>query len=257
MKNIILENINGQVAQLTLNRPEKNNALNSEVISEFLSALETIEKKPNIRVLIIKANGKSFCAGADLKWLQQTKDFTPEENVQDVANLATLFKHLNALSAVTISLVHGKVLGGGNGIVACSDIAIASNDTSFCFSEVKVGVIPATIAPYVIAAIGERAARRYFLTAEEFAADDALHLQLVQQLTETENLEKIAKEVAEKILQNGPKAVIAAKKFIQKCAHKNNDIESQAIRLLAELRSGNEAQEGLQAFLEKRKPKWG
>lgn len=248
MKNLILD-IQKDIAILTLNRPDKSNALNAELITEFLSALQTIEKKPGIRILIIKANGNNFCAGADLKWFHTA-------DLSDLKQLVELFARLNNLSAVTLCLVHGKVLGGGNGILSCCDIVIAENNSVFSFSEVKLGVIPATIAPYVLAAIGERAARRYFISAENISANEALRLQLVHEILPADKLENFANDLINKILQNGPQAVIAAKKFIRQCQKNNDDIHKAAVNLLAEIQSGAEAQEGLKAFLEKREPRW-
>lgn len=256
MKNIILDYIEKHVVQITFNRPEKSNAFNSEFINEFISLLENIDDDSQIRVLLIKGKGKSFCAGADLQWLKQAQNFSKEENFKDSAQLAKLFERLNALKAVTIALVHGKVLGGGIGVVACCDIAIAANNASFSFAEVKLGIIPATIAPYVITAIGERAARRYFLTAETIDADEALRLQLVHQIVTPKKLVTVGYELTQMILENGPQAMIAAKRFIRECVGDDQNIHIRAAELLAELRVSKEAQEGFRAFLDKRKAKW-
>lgn len=255
-KNLIYEIKNNGIGYITLNRPEKNNAFNAEFIAEFLELLEKINADDNIRVVLLKAQGKNFCAGADVEWMQSMKNFSYQENLQDAAQLAKLFQILNNLNKPTIALVQGNVSGGGNGLIACCDIVVASDAANFCFSEVKLGIIPASISPYVIAAIGQRAARRYFLTAEKFSAEEALRIGLIHQVISADQLEETGLKFIQQILKNGPQSLAICKRWIQRCAAINSDLIKDSVELIADVRLSLEAQEGLQAFLEKRNPIW-
>lgn len=255
---MLLKSIKQNIATLTLNRPEIHNAFDNQLIQQLTTELENIDKDPNIRVLILAANGKSFCAGADLNWMQKIANYSREENLKDSLALAHLMQTLNNLSKPTIALIQGAAFGGGVGLIACCDIAVASPEANFCLSEVKIGLIPAVISPYVITAIGERAARRYFLTAEKFDIEEAICLGLIHKVASANQLQKTGEEIAQLILNNSPHAVTMTKKLIADVTKK--PIDANLIKLTAEyiadIRVSTEGQEGLKAYLEKRKPSW-
>jgi methylglutaconyl-CoA hydratase len=254
---LLLDTQNG-IAVLTLNRPEIHNAFDDILIGDLTAQLQQLDADSSVRVVLLAANGKSFSAGADINWMRRMATYSPEENLQDALALARLMNTLYTLSKPTIALVQGAAYGGGVGLVACCDIALAVSRASFCLSEVKLGLIAAAIGPYVLAALGERAARRYFLTAEKFSAQEAYRLGLAHEIVAEEELIKHGRQMAENILANGPQALTAAKKFIRAIAHKpmNETVLQFSAETIARLRSGSEAQEGLSAFLEKRKPTW-
>lgn len=254
----LLKIIQNNIISLTLNRPDIHNAFDDKLIQEFIIALDNIHNDKNIRAVIIAANGKNFCAGADLNWMQRMANYSYEENLADAQQLATLMYKLNALNKPTIALVQGGTYGGGVGLVACCDIAIAATNANFCLSEVKIGLIPSVISPYIIAAVGERAARRYFLTAERFNAETAQQFGLIHTVVEEDKLRETGEQVIQHLLQNSPAAILAAKQLIKDISNKNIDaklIEDTAKRI-AKIRVSPEGKEGLSAFLEKRKPKW-
>ncbi len=244
------------VARVTLNRPEVHNAFNDDLIAELTAALMRLEQDPEVRAVVLAAEGKSFSAGADLNWMKRMAGYSEEENRADARGLAGLMRTLNELAKPTIALVQGAAYGGGVGLVACCDIAIAATRASFCLSEVKLGLIPAVISPYVIAAIGERASRRYFVTAERFDAETALRLALVQEVVAPEELEAAGRRVLEALLAGGPEAQAAAKRLVRDMAGRPIDdaLVEDTARRIAEVRAGGEAREGVSAFLEKRRP---
>ncbi|AUI67970.1 enoyl-CoA hydratase/isomerase family protein [Beggiatoa leptomitoformis] len=246
------------VAVLTVNRPEVHNAFDETLITYITGTLLQLEDNPDVRVIVLKANGKNFSAGADLRWMQQMVSYSKEENVHDAMALATLMKTLNQVSIPTVAIVQGATVGGGVGLVACCDFVIASEQASFCLSEVKLGLIPAVISPYVVEAIGVRAARRYFLTGEVFSVTTAKQLGLVSEIVPADKLDTAGDEVVNRFLQNGPQAMSAAKELIRAVSH--GAIDDAMIALTAELiamiRVSDEGQEGLTAFLEKRPPYW-
>jgi methylglutaconyl-CoA hydratase len=255
---ILTTNPQAHTTLFTLNRPELHNALNAELIRELTVALQTAEKDSNTRVIVLAANGKNFCAGADLNEMQKTINYSQEENMADGMNLARLMHTIYQLKKPVIAAIQGRVMGGGLGLVASADIAIADNQSQFCLSEVKLGIIPAVISPYVLRAIGERAFRRYAMSAEMISANDAQHLGLVHELTaEGQSLGR-ALTLAAMITHNSPQAVIAVKQLIQDIAPRTLDLDlvCYTVQKLAELRTSAEGQEGLKAFLEKRKPNW-
>ncbi len=244
------------VARVTLNRPEVHNAFNDDLIAELTAALVRLEQDPAVRAVVLAAAGKSFSAGADLNWMKRMAGYSEEENRADARGLAGLMRSLNELAKPTVALVQGAAYGGGVGLVACCDIAIAATRASFCLSEVKLGLIPAVISPYVIAAIGERAARRYFVTAERFDAETALRLGLVQEVVAPEELEAAGRRVLEALLAGGPEAQAAAKRLVRDMAGRPIDdaLVEETAKRIAEVRAGDEAREGISAFLEKRRP---
>jgi methylglutaconyl-CoA hydratase len=246
------------VARVTLTRSHVHNAFNSDLIEELTRSLEGLESDPRVRAVVLAAQGTSFSAGADLNWMGRMAGYGEAENLEDARALAGLMRTLNDLSKPTLALVQGPAYGGGVGLVACCDIALAAESASFALTEVKLGLIPAVISPYVVAAIGERAARRYFLSAERFSAAEAERLGLVHQVVPDEQLEARAVRVLEAVLAGGPAAQAAAKALIFAVAHRPLDgaLVEDTARRIAQVRAGKEGREGIRAFLEKRKPDW-
>ncbi|HKS93318.1 MAG TPA: enoyl-CoA hydratase/isomerase family protein [Gammaproteobacteria bacterium] len=248
------------VATLTLNRPEKHNAFDGALIAELTRKLVQINNDDRTRILILTGAGKSFSAGADLNWMRSMAQFSEADNIEDALKLAELMDELNALRKPTIACVNGAVYGGGVGLVACCDIAIAADTAKFALSEVKLGLVPSVISPYVIAAVGEHQARRYFLTAEAFDAEQAQKIGLIHEVATPGKLdEAIGKEV-NLLLKAGPKALTACKELIAAntaaSVSTRRALKQKTAQLIAQLRVSEEGQEGLSAFLEKRPPKW-
>lgn len=246
------------VAQLVLKRPEVHNAFDDLMIAELIQALDSFAAQPQLRVLLLRSLGKNFSAGADLGWMRSMADKNYDENLQDAAELAKLMQKLDSFPAPTVVLVQGAAFGGAVGLVACCDIAIASDKASFCLSEVKIGLIPAVISPYVVRAIGERASRRYCLTAERFLAAEALQLGLLHQVVSDEELPAVSAAMVQTLLANSPAAVKAAKELIFTVANQPTTPEliDETSRRIAAIRVSAEGQEGLSAFLQKRTPAW-
>lgn len=246
------------VAQLVLNRPEVHNAFDDNMIQELIQALDLFAANPQVRVLLLRSSGKNFSAGADLGWMRSMADKNYAENLQDAGELARLMQKLDNFPAPTLAIVQGAAFGGAVGLVACCDIAIASDKASFCLSEVKIGLIPAVISPYVVRAIGERASRRYFLTAERFFAAEALHLGLLHQLVSEDELHGVSDAMVQTLLANSPAAVKAAKDLIFTVANQptTQALIDETSRRIAQIRVSGEGQEGLSAFLQKRTPAW-
>ena len=242
-----------------MNRPELHNAFDDSLIAALTVALRQLEADPAVRLVFLAASGKSFSAGADLNWMRRMADYSRQQNLVDARALAGLMQTLDRLSKPTIALVQGAVYGGGVGLVACCDIAIATAVATFCLSEVKLGLMPAVISPYVTAAIGSRACRRYFLTAEMFAAAEAHRLGLLHEVVKDEGeLRLRGLAVGELLLRNGPQAMAAAKDLIAAVAGQPINaalIDDTAVRI-ADRRASAEGREGLSAFLEKRQPVW-
>lgn len=246
------------VGTITLNYKEKHNVFDDGVILELTGALTGLAARPELRVLILASAGKTFCAGGDISWMKRMARYTYEENLKDAEILATMLKTLNFFPRPTIARVQGAAFGGAVGLVACCDIAVAAVEASFALSEVKIGIIPAAISPYVIGAIGPRAARRYFTTGEQFNAETAAALGLVSEVVQQERLDEKIRGFVETLLANSPAAVAAAKQLIFKVA--SRDISDELIQYtseeIARIRVSEEGQEGLIAFLEKRTPAW-
>ncbi len=261
-KNLILdiETLSGQsskIATLCLNRPETGNAMNKALIAEMHQAFDQIEQTPT-RLLILKANGKHFCTGADLNWMKQSKALSKAENHQDAQQLARLIQRLDQFPASTIAVIQGAAFGGALGLISACDIAIASKSAKFCLSEVKLGLIPAVISPYVVRAMGVRQARRYFLSAETISSKQALRLNLIHERCKEQDLSSTVEALCHQILQNAPVAMAEAKQLIDDVS--NQPIDENLIDLtcdrIASIRTSPEGQEGLSAFLEKRAPGW-
>lgn len=245
-------------AVLTMNRPEVHNAFDDTLIGALTAELRRLEADDAVRVVILAAAGKRFSAGADLGWMRRMADYSHAENLADAQALAELMRTLDGLAKPTIALVQGPVYGGGVGLVACCDIALATPRAQFCLSEVKLGLIPAVISPYVVMAMGARAARRYFISAERFSAQEALRLGLVHELVAETELVERGTALAEQLLLNGPRAMAAAKKLVAEVARRSLDdgLIAETAEWICAVRASAEGKDGLGAFLEKRQPQW-
>ncbi|MDO5651243.1 MAG: enoyl-CoA hydratase/isomerase family protein [Moraxella sp.] len=250
--------INDKIATLWLNRPELHNAFNSGVIAEISHALQAVNAMGDVRVLVLAGRGKSFSAGADLNWMKAAGEASFDDNMADAVNLAAMLHTLFTLSKPTIARVHGAAIGGGLGLAAACDICVASDTASFATSEVKFGLAPSTISPYVIRAIGERTAKRYFLTAERMNAHTACRIGLVHEVCEMDELDNTISTIAHTLCQNAPKAITQAKNLIDTVANQtiDDDLQTYTAHHIASLRQSDEAKSGLQAFLTKGTPNW-
>lgn len=247
------------VATVTLNRPEVHNAFNNALIAELRSTFVDLDRNPTVRVIMLTGAGKSFSAGADLNWMKQSATFTAEENQEDAMRLSDMLSTINTCSKPTLAFVNGTAFGGGVGLTSCCDIAVALSTAVFSLSEVKLGLTPATISPYVVRAIGERAARRYFLTAERFDGIEAKRIGLVHEIAHTpEEAQMIIEGLIGYLLDGGPIAQTASKSLIRMVADTEitDGLRKKTADHIAERRTSDEGQEGLSAFLEKRKPNW-
>ena len=246
------------VAQVRLNNPDKHNAFDDQIIDELTEAFVAIADNSNVRVMVLGSEGKSFSAGADLEWMKRMASYSYEENLRDASALALMLKTLNEIPQPTIARVQGAAFGGAVGLVSCCDMAVAASAASFSLSEVKIGLVPATISPYVIAAIGQRAVRRYFVTAERFDAHRAMEIGLVNEVVDAEQLDQEIDRLIDALLANGPEAILAAKRLVFDIAGKPIDQQliDSTCETIAAIRVSEQGQEGLQAFLEKRKPHW-
>jgi methylglutaconyl-CoA hydratase len=246
------------VAVLWLNRPEVRNAFNEDMIAELTSAFAELDADPAVRAVVLAGRGKVFCAGADLDWMKRMGEMDFEENRKDALAFGAMLKALHALKKPTIARVHGAAFAGGMGLIAACDMAAASVDTEFAVSEVRLGLTPATISPYVLAAMGERAARRYFLTAERFSAAEAYRIGFVQEIAQPDELDGTVNAILGEIVQGAPGAHAVTKDLIRAVAHRSLDsslLENMATRI-ATARASDEGREGVRAFLEKRSPSW-
>ena len=258
MSEFILTTRENGIATVTLNRPDKRNAMNGKMVKEIFHALEQFRNDNDSRVIMIKGNGEHFCAGADINWMQHIASESYDANYDDAQALADLMFQLYTYSKPTIVLAHGATLGGGLGLLAACDIALVGSSTSFGFSEVKIGITPSIISPYVVAAIGERAAHYYFLTGARFDAEEAQRIGLAHQVIEDNKLAQAGADIANLLLQNSPHALTAAKQLIRYVAKEKitAELAQKTAEHLSNLRTTPEAQEGLRAFMEKRTPQW-
>lgn len=246
------------IAAVTLDRADKHNAFDDVLIAELTGIFSRLGGEGGVRAVVLAANGKSFSAGADINWMKRMAAAPEAENVRDARALAEMLRALNDLPMPTLALIQGAALGGGVGLAACCDIALAADTATFALSEVRFGIIPATIGPYVVAAIGARQARRYFITAERFGAAEAQRIGLVHDVVPAAELRAAADRVLAGLAGNGPKAMIEAKALIRAIAGRPIDdaLIDDTARRIARVRATDEAREGLAAFLEKRKPSW-
>jgi len=246
------------VAWLTINRPDIHNAFDDALINRLIQAIDAVQVDPQIRAMVLAAKGKSFSAGADLNWMRRMADYSAKENLADAMQLAKLMERLNQLTKPTIARVQGAAFGGGVGLVACCDMAVASDKALFSLSEVRLGLIPAVISPYVVAAIGERSSRRYFITAERFSAAQALQMGLLHEVVEADQLDDAVEALLGEILKGGPEAQAAAKQLVADVAFEpiNKALISETAQRITDIRASDEGKEGLNAFLQKRAPGW-
>jgi methylglutaconyl-CoA hydratase len=246
----------GQVATVTLNRPDVRNAFNETMIAEVTATFQALNGRDDIRAVVLAANGKAFCSGADLNWMKKMAGYSDEENHADAMRLAALLSAIYRCNKPVIARVNGDAYAGGMGLIC--DIVVAVDTARFCLSEARLGLIPATIAPYVIRALGEQASRRYFTTAELFDCATALRLGLVSEAVSDDKLDVTVQQLAEALCANGPHAVRACKQLVQDIAGRALDdllIEDTASRI-ARVRASAEGREGVASFLEKRAPTW-
>lgn len=248
----------GQVAMLWLNRPEVRNAFNETAIAEITQAFRALGKDRSVRVIVLAARGTAFCAGADLNWMKKMAGYSEEENLADAAALAEMMRVIYECSKPTVARVQGDCYAGGMGLVAACDIVIAQENVGFCLSEVRLGLIPATISPYVIRAIGERASRRYFLTAERFDAQEARRIGLVHEVVAEDQLDHEVGKLVHSLLSCSPHAVDEAKRLVRDVSGETieSTLITETVRRIAQIRVSDEGREGVQAFLNKRKPSW-
>jgi len=259
-ENILLDSDHRGVATVTLNRPEKRNAFGDELIADLTLVLRDLGSDPAVRVVVLTGAGETFSAGADLNWMRTMAEYSREENIEDALKLADLMETLDTLSKPTVARVNGHAFGGALGLIACCDIALASKKARLALTEVRLGLVPAVISPYVIAAIGPRQARRLFQTAEAISAKRARKMGLVHEVADPEDLDALLEEQLAMLLAGGPQALEHAKRLVRNVA--GSDSETRAMQrqytaeLIADLRSSEEGQDGLGAFLEKRRPGW-
>ena len=248
----------GPVATVWMNRPEVHNAFNPWLIADLTAACRELDADSTVRVVILAGRGRSFSAGADLNWMKAAGQTSVEDNLDDAQRLAVMLRTLAEMQKPTVARVHGSALGGGLGLAAACDLCVAATSAVFATSEVRLGLIPATIGPYVIRAIGERQAYRYFQTAERITAIRAWEIGLVHEVTALEELDAKIAELANALRQGGPKAQAATKELIRVVAHRpvGDELVEDTARRIATLRATPEAKEGLAAFLEKRQPAW-
>ncbi len=246
------------IITLTLNRPDVHNAFNAELISKLTQAFDDLTASPP-RVLVLTGAGKSFSAGADLGWMRDMAGASEADNRADSERLATMFRKLDELPCPTVARINGPAFGGGAGLISCCDIAISADSAKFGLTEVRLGLIPATIAPFVIARIGASNARRYMLTGERFDAARARGIGLVSEVCNLDELDARVESIAGALLASGPEAVAECKQLIRRvenCDGPAGELDAITAEWIARLRVGDEGQEGLRAFLEKRTPSW-
>jgi methylglutaconyl-CoA hydratase len=250
--------IKGRLATIMLNRPDVSNALNETLVKELESGFRELADSGEIRVIVLASTGKCFSAGADLRWMKTMADLSEEENIADACRFATMLRTIYTCPKPVIARVHGDAYGGGVGLIAAADIAVAADSACFSLSEVKLGLIPATISPYVIRAIGARAARRYFITAERFDAAEALRIGLLHKIAPTDALDSVIESLVAAVLQNGPGAVTKSKRLVQDLDGQSlsEELLADTARRIVRTRATPEAREGVRAFLEKRLPAW-
>jgi methylglutaconyl-CoA hydratase len=246
------------IAQITLSRPDVRNAFNDEVIAELTQAFAQLGARDDVRCIVLAAEGPAFCAGADLNWMRKMADYSTNENLADAAKLAEMLRVIYACPKPTVACVQGDVVAGGMGLVAACDIAVSVDTAHYCLSEVKLGLIPATISPYVIRAMGARTAHRYFLTAERFSAAEALRIGFVHEVVSAEQLDAKVAEITTALCNASPNAVKVCKKLLQDVADReiSQPLIDATVAGIADIRSSPEGKEGVTSFLQKRRPSW-
>ncbi len=253
----ILLALDNKIARITLNRPDVHNAFNATMISEIADALDRIKSDRSVHVVVLTGKGKSFCAGADINWMREIIHYTYEQNLEESLQLAEVLHKLYTLPKPTVAMVNGTAIGGGNGFLSACDIAIATEEAKFGLSEVKIGLVPAAISPYVIRKIGESKAREYFLTGKRITAFMAQEIGLINEVVPGEQLDEKVEELIDLLLTSGPEALANCKELIFRVPQMSlEEAKDFTARMIANLRISEEGQEGMTSFLEKRKPKW-
>ena len=246
-----------QVARVTLDRPDIRNAFNDTMISELRQAFAAIKDDAGVRVVVLTGAGKSFCAGADLHWMQKVTEYTYEQNYDDSLNLAQLMREVYDCPKPVVGRINGPAIGGGTGLVAVCDIPVAAEGAVFSFSEVKIGLVPACISPYVLKRVGERYGREYFLTGERLTAAKALQCGLVNRAVPADELDTAVDQLVGSLKTSGPEALATCKRMVREVGDMDLDAAGPATaEMIARLRMSAEGQEGMSAFLERRKPAW-
>jgi methylglutaconyl-CoA hydratase len=250
--------VQSSVARITLSRPEVRNAFNDEVIAELTEAFHSLGQQDDVRAIVLAAEGPAFCAGADLNWMRRMADYTRAENLADAAKLAEMLRVMFECPKPTVARVQGDVFAGGVGLVAACDMVVSVDSATYCLSEVKLGLMPATISPYVIRAMSARAAHRYFLTAERFSAAEAHRIGLVHEVVGADALDAKVEELLKALTSASPNAVRACKRLVQDVAGQEitADLIEHTVASIADIRASDEGREGVQSFLQKRKPSW-
>jgi methylglutaconyl-CoA hydratase len=250
--------IEGRVAKVFLNRPEVRNAFNDGVITELAETFTRLGQDPGVRVIVLGGHGKAFCAGADLNWMKSMAGYGWEDNRADATRLAEMLWAIYSCPLPVVGRLHGDCYAGGIGLAACCDVLVAAEGMHFCLSEARLGLLPATISPYVMRAMGEQAARRYFITAERFSAAQAREMGFVHELVAPDALDAKVDEIVALLVGNGPAAVKACKRLVQDFAGREitPDLRAETARRIADIRASDEGREGVQAFLNKREPAW-
>ena len=254
----VLVQYSGATATVTINRPEVRNAFNDDVIAELRQAFTEVGLCDDVRCVVLAAEGRAFCAGADLNWMRRMADYTRAENLADAAALAEMLRVMYECPKPTVARIQGDVYAGGMGLVAACDMAVSVDTANFCLSEVRLGLIPATISPYVIRAMGARAAHRYFLTAERFDAREAHSIGFVHEVVSAEVLDAKVAEITQALVSAGPNALRACKALVQEVAGQGIEAKliARTVEGIADIRTSPEGREGVQSFLQKRKPSW-
>jgi methylglutaconyl-CoA hydratase len=247
-----------RVATVTLDRPDVRNAFNEATIAELALAFDELGRDEDVRAIVLAANGSAFCAGGDLNWMKQMAGYSDAENLADAARLADMLRTIYLCPKPVVARIQGDCYAGGMGLVAACDIAVAVDEANFCLSEVKLGLIPATISPYVIKAMGENAARRYFLTAERFSAREAHRIGFVHEVVSAADLDAAVAVIIKALVGNSPNAVKEAKVLVRDVVGRpvDNALLADSAERIAAIRASTEGREGVASFLEKRKPSW-
>ena len=250
--------IEARRATITLARPELRNAFNDEVIAELSQAFAELGQHDEVRAIVLAAEGPAFCAGADLNWMRRMADYDRAQNLADAARLAEMLRVVHQCPKPVVARVQGDVYAGGMGLVACCDIAISADSAHYCLSETRLGLLPATLSPYVMRAMGPRAAQRYCLSAERFDAAEALRIGFVHEVVTADRLDERVDAVAQALVNASPAAVRACKRLLHDVAQREIDAEliAQTVEAIADVRASQEGREGVQAFLQKRQPAW-
>lgn len=254
----LIVEIKQRIGLVWLNRPKQHNVFDETMISELTDTMRTLNNDPSVRIVVLAGMGDSFCAGGDLKWMQRMADGSAKQNLADAANFATLLHTIDTLNKPTIARIHGQVLAGGVGLVAVCDMAVAAYDAEFCLSEVRLGLFPSTIGPYVVRTMGERAARRYVLSAEPFTAAEAYRIGFISDIAPPDELDTRINELLGRLILGGPVAQTLSKEWIRAVADTpvTPDLIKDSATRLAGVRASEEGREGIRSFIEKRKPSW-